>query len=87
MFLRDWDAGQRWYAPGALVCNNVDCSHVDFLVFLQLVELECFFAHETFSAFASMLGTADFFCKQLIIGHNSSLLRADLPIWTARSFY
>ena len=36
-----------------------------------------FFAHETFSAFAPVLGTVDVCYKQLIIGHNSSLWRAD----------
>ena len=37
------------------------CSHVDFLMFLQSVQLECFFAHETSSIFASVLGTVNVF--------------------------
>ena len=44
-----------------MVRNNVYRSHVDFLIFLQLVELECFFAHETSSTIVSVLGAVNIF--------------------------
>ena len=72
MFLCEWDAGQQQRAPGALVCNDVYRSPVDFLLFIGGVEL--LFSRETASAFASVPSSVDVISKNLVGRYHS-------PFW------